>query len=126
MTFSGRDEHLEAFLNSLGDFMLSFKPKPSELQLCRLTNLQREDESAQEAVGLATKVAHMERQVNWHPDSCFNLLMHMVLKLVENRQNKQQDQEFNEPFTAGTKTSPAFLAGQGRPRRQGQKGLHQG
>ena len=112
MTFSGRDEHLEAFVNSLDALMLTFKTKPSESQVCRLTTLQREDESAQEAFGLATKVAHMDRQVNRHPDSCFDLLMHAVRRLVENRRNERQDHELNKLFAAGSKASPALLAGQ--------------
>ena len=44
MTFSGKDEHLVVFLNSLGTLMLTFKTTPSEMQVCRLTTLQREDE----------------------------------------------------------------------------------
>ena len=43
MTFSGKDEHLEAFVNSWDALMLTFKTKPTE------SHLYSADESAQEA-----------------------------------------------------------------------------
>ena len=63
--FSGKNEHLEAFVNSWDALMLTFKTKPTESHhynalMSRLKELP----------GLATTVAHMDCQVNKHPDRC--------------------------------------------------------
>ena len=107
MTFSGKDEHLEAFVNSWDALMLTFKTKPSESHLysALMSRLKK-------LPGLATTVAHMDRQVNGHPDRCFDFLMHAARRLVENRRNERQEHELNKLFAAGSNTSPALPAGQ--------------
>ena len=69
MTFSGKDEHLEAFVNSWDALMLTFKTKPTESHLysALMSRLKK-------LPGLATTVAHLDRQVNGHPDRCFDFL----------------------------------------------------
>ena len=67
MTFSGKDEHLGAFVKPWDALMLTFKTKPTESHfysalMSRLKKLP----------GLATTVAHMDRQENGHPDRCFD------------------------------------------------------
>ena len=107
MTFSGKDEHLEAFVNSWDALMLTFKTKPSESHLysALMSRLKK-------LPGLATTVAHMDRQVNGHPDRCFDFLMHAARRLVENRRNERQEHELNKLFAAGSNASPALPAGQ--------------
>ena len=120
MTFSGKDEHLEAFVNSWDALMLKFKTKPSESQLSSapMSRLKKPP-------GLATAVAHMDRQVNGHPDRCFDFLMHAARGLVENRRNERHEHEFNKLFAAGSNTSsalPAGLKGAGKGAGKGTKG----
>ena len=121
MTFSGKDEHLEAFVNSWDALMLTFKTMPTESHLYsalmgRLKKLP----------GLATTVAHMDRQVNGHPDLCFDFLLNAARRLVENRCNERQEHELNKLFAAGSAASAALTAcwPEGR-RRQGPQGQGQ-
>ena len=120
MTFSGKDEHLEAFVNSWDALMLTFKTKPTESHLysALMSRLKK-------LPGLATTVAHMDRQVNGHPDRCFDFLMNAARRLVENRRNERQEHELNKLFAAGSNTSPALPAGQkgaGKGAGKGTKG----
>ena len=80
MTFSGKDEHLEAFVNSWDALTLTFKTKPTESHLysALMSRLKK-------LPGLATTVAHMDRQENDHTDRCFDFLMNAARRLVEIR-----------------------------------------
>ena len=120
MTFSGKGEHLEAFVNSWDALMLTFKTKPTESHLysalvSRLKKLP----------GLATTVAHMDRQENGHPDRCFDFLMNAARRLVEIRRNERQEHELNKLFAVGSAASAALPAGQkgaGKGAGKGTKG----
>ena len=107
MTFSGKDEHLEAFLTSWDALMLTFKTKPTESHLysALMSRLKK-------LPGLATTVAHMDRQPNGHPDRCFDFLMNAARRLVEIRRNERQEHELNKLFAAGSTVSAALPAGQ--------------
>ena len=107
MTFSGKDEHLEAFVTSWDALMLTFKTKPTESHLysALMSRLKK-------VPGLATTVAHMDRQVYGHPDRCFDFLMNATRRLVEIRRNERQEHELNKLFAGGTATSAALPAGQ--------------
>ena len=107
MTFSGKDEHLEAFVSSWDALMLTFKTMPTESHLysALMSRLKK-------LPGLATTVAHMDRQVNGHPDRCFDFLMNAARRLVEIRRNERQEHELNKLFAAGSAASAALPAGQ--------------
>ena len=62
--------------------------------------------------GLATTLAHMDRQVNGHPDICFDFLMQAARRLVENRRIERQEHELNKLFAAGSNASPDLPADQ--------------
>ena len=107
MTFSGKDEHLEAFVSSWDALMLTFKTMPTESHLysALMSRLKK-------LPGLATTVAHMDRQVSGHPDRCFDFLMNAARRLVEIRRNERQEHELNKLFAAGSAASAALPAGQ--------------
>ena len=73
MTLSGKDEHLETFVNSWDDLMLTFKTKPTESHLYSVLMSR-----LKKLPGLVTTVAHMDRQANRHPDCCFDFLMNAI------------------------------------------------
>ena len=107
LIFSGKDEHLEAFVNSRDALMFTFKTKPTESHfysalVSRLKKLP----------GLASTVVHMDRQESGHPDRCFEFLMNAARRLVEIRRNERQEHELNKLFAAGSAASAVLPAGQ--------------
>ena len=107
MIVSGKDEHLEAFVNSWDAFMVRFKTKPAESHLysALMSRLKK-------LPGLATTVAHMDRQETGHPDRCFDFLMNAARRPVEIRRNERQEHELNKLFATGSAASAALPAGQ--------------
>ena len=76
--------------------------------------------------GLATTVAHMDRQENGHPNRCFDFLMNAARRLVEIRRNGRQGHELNKLFAAGSAASMALPAGQKGGDGKGGKGKGKG
>ena len=118
MTFSGKDEHLEAFTNNWDNLMLTSKTQPTESHryAALMSRLKK-------CHGLATTVAHMDRQARGHPDRTFDFLMNAARRLVGQRRTERQEHELKRLFSAGAATDLALPAGmKGEKRGKSSKG----
>ena len=108
-------------MGSWDAFMITFKTKPTESHtysalISRLKKLP----------GLATTVAHMDRQENGLQDRCFDFLMNAARRLVEIRRNERQEHELNKLFATGSAASTALPAGKKGNDGKGGKGKGKG
>ena len=96
MTFNGADAQLEAFLSSWDNLLLTFKTMPTEAHLysALYSRLRR-------VSGLATTIAHIDRQVHGHQDRSYAFLMDAARRLVEQRRTERQQHELSKLYKIG-------------------------